>query len=342
MRLGERVQVRVEDVAAHEDPASGEVGLDRDGRLEGVDRRSSRASGDRPGPRRSSPPRTSLTAVTPSATTIVSKPAAVSALRRNVRIDSSSSRTRARGRRCRVAGAVRVRPPRRRPGDGRRAGPAGDAASPGAPDRTRPTRPARSTGRSMTNRAPRPPGAGSNRRRPSWRRTMSNETGQPQARALAGRLGREEGDEQLRPIRRRHARPVVGDGDPDRRPAPRRPGSAPGGDLEPARRSVGQDRLDGVRGQVDQDLLDLRPVDGHPRQARLDVDDPLDTALLRVRLELADGLEQRPERGRVALRRSRPDEVEERPDDLARPLRLVDEQRRRSRAGRPTGPGRGR
>ena len=102
---------------------------------------------------------------------------------------------------------------------------------------------------------------------------------QAQTRSLAGLLGGEERDEQARPVLLGHTRTIVGHADPDHLAAIRPVGHRRS-QLESAGRPVVEHGLDGVGGQVEQDLLQLRAVDRHTRQVRFDRDRPVDAAAL--------------------------------------------------------------
>ena len=239
----------------------------------------------------------------PSATTTASNPAATSALRRNVRIDGSSSRTRTRGRpgqddagRASRAGAVRGR---------RRVGAAGWPRRPSSPGGSR--RRGRlafgaAVGSSMTN---------GRRARPAPARTAAaavapddpERHGQAEPGALAGRLRREERHEQLVAVRA--AMPGPSSVTVIRTVAPSvDPRSPSGGDPELARPADPTDRLDGVEVRLSSTCWSWERsigTGGRPSGMSTSID-PIDPALWAVGLEREDALDERPDRRRVRAR----------------------------------------
>ena len=177
------------------------------------------------------------------------------------------------------------------------------------------------TGSSITNRLP-PLSIGSCHRRPPCAMTMPADTASPRPVPSPGPFVVKNGTNRPASIRLRDATPVVLDPDPD-------VGSIRGRRGADAQRAVvtrRADRLDGVEREVQEDLLDLRPVERDVRDIGRDVDLDRDPAGgIRIRLEVDDALDEWPDRRGMTFGRSLPREIEQATDDPSRPVGLVDE-----------------
>jgi hypothetical protein len=85
--------------------------------------------------------------------------------------------------------------------------------------------------------------------------------GQAKTRPFAGRLGREERDEQTVPVIGADTRTIIGDRHPHGGlPVPAR---SPAGDRQPVADPGRPHRVDGIARQVEQCLLHLRSIESH-------------------------------------------------------------------------------
>ena len=168
---------------------------------------------------------------------------------------------------------------------------------------------------------------GSNRSVPPCAATIPNETDNPRPVPSPGFLVVKNGRNRREPDVLGDARAVVATASRTNGAPPSRATSRAVIQIVTAP-AHGADRLDGVERQVQQDLLQLAPIDvdraaGPSGTSRTSVD-PAD--LEAVGLQREDAVHQGRERRRVALRRSLAREVEQVLDDAPRPVGFLDEQ----------------
>ena len=139
---------------------------------------------------------------------------------------------------------------------------------------------------------------------------LRHDCGRDLPREIAIRLGR-------------RIRPVVADRDPDR------PAFRDGVDPQLPGRGAALEDVERFLQEIDQDELDLCPIDLHRRKVIGDLDAQLERARRQpVGMEGQGCVDEGSDGGRLAFGRPFPEEVEQRMDELASPCRLPGEQLR--------------